>query len=271
MLGVAHLDGDTLESRPYLAIVDFIAEPSEQRELYELENAFTFHFPRLAENAIVQEIRIRSDPAPIWIPDPKLAVPFFTARHNRLYVVTICSLQTVLLYALGSTFLSLINQADGRKSFAWDTWGPDGSRMMITPRAHSRTWVCYVYGTRCVSTRRIAQSRHIYMYDFNQLALRHKLYQDARRSEVEGDELEERLVCITAPTVLEAGIFREDVSTRLGYRVRRWRVPEMLLLEAMCSEDGLILVVSVLGRQTCAALKPSQHEGPDGEYRVLTV
>ena len=254
ILGVAHLDGNPLESKPYLAVVDFIAEPSERRELDELENAFTFHFPRLAANVIVQEIRIRSDPAPMWIPDPKLAVPFFTARHNRLYVITICSIRTVLLYALGNTFLSLINQANGQKSIAWDTWGPDGSRMMISPRAHSRTWVCYVYGTRCVSTRRKAQTRHIYMYDFNQPALRHKQYQDAGRSEVEDDELEERVVCVTAPTVLEAGkIFRQEVSTRLGYRARRWGVPGMLLLEAMCSEDGLILVVSVLGQQACSA------------------
>lgn len=263
MLGVAQLDADTFLMNPNLVIVDFIAEASERRDLYTLENAFTFHFPRLAEHTNVQDIRIRSDPAPIWTPDPKLAVPFFTARHNRLYVVTLCMVhgifRTVYLYALGDTFISLIKQADGQnKQFAWDTWGPDGSRMIVSPSVHSRTWVCYVYGTRCVSARGRRRTRRIDVYDFNQPALRWHEHQDARKPDmsnaVEDGEPERRLVCITVPTVLEAGdIFWEDVETRLGFRMGRWSVPEDMLLEAMCNEDGLVLVVSVFGQQARSA------------------
>lgn len=257
MLGVVRFDTEAS-----LVIVDFVAEASEQRELDAVENAFTFHFPRLAENTFIPNMQIRSDPAPIWTPDPKLAVPFFTARHNRLYVISLVLVNgnflTILFYALGNTFLSLIKQAGGQgnKQFSWDRWGPEGSRLIIPRRALSPTWVCYVYGTRCVSTRRQSRTKRVCLYDFNQLALRWSKQQDARMSDinnaVEDDGLEGCLVCVTAPTRFEAGeIFEEDVETRLGYRMGYWTVPGVtpgMSLEAMCSEDGLVLVVSVLGQ-----------------------
>jgi hypothetical protein len=259
MLGVVRLDGTHGITEASLVMLDFVAEGPERRELNAVENAFTFYFPRLAEDMDITDIQIRSDPAPIWTPDPKLAVPFFTARHNRLYVITLGvvngTFRTVLLYALGNTFLSLIKQADGQgnKQFGWDRWGPDGTRMMIPQHAHSRTWVCYVYGTRCVTTKRWSRTRRLYLYDFNQPALRWSKQKDARMSDmnnaVEDDELEGYLACVTAPTRLEAGdIFEEEVETRLGYRMGYWTVPGVMPLEAMCSEDGLILVVSVLGQ-----------------------
>ncbi len=169
MLGIVRLDGIHAITEASLVIVDFVAEAPERRELDAVENAFTFYFPRLAEDTDITDMQIRSDPAPIWTPDPKLAVPFFTARHNRLYVITLGVadqiFRTVLLYALGNTFLSLIKQADGQenKQFGWDRWGPDSSRLMIPHRAHV---------SRCVSTRRRSRTRRIYFYDFNQLALR---------------------------------------------------------------------------------------------------
>jgi hypothetical protein len=71
--------------------------------------------------------------------------------------------------------------------------------------------------------------------------------------------LEELVVCVTALTVLETGeIFEEDVPMRLRYHVRRWGGPGTLLLNAICSEDGRILVVSVLGQQACSARQESE-------------
>ncbi|KAF8640379.1 hypothetical protein AX17_000049 [Amanita inopinata Kibby_2008] len=273
---------DTLdELEPTLTAVDFVATPPQRRRLDELESIFTFCFPPMAETASALDIEVRSDAAPIWTPGPELTVPFFTSRNNRLCVITLLVdpggnfAQEIVLHALGSTFLSLMKEAslsETATQFDWDMWGPEGSRMSMPAFPRSQTWVCYVYGTRYVSTglSRRRRAGYVYMYDFNQLGLRwHKQRQEdagggseatARKGAEDVDEeAEERLLCVTAPTVFEAGtIFRDEVETRLGYRVRGVAIPgepSMLSRSAMCSEDSIILVTDI---------------GED-DYHVLTV
>ncbi|KAF8634482.1 hypothetical protein AX15_000921 [Amanita polypyramis BW_CC] len=274
ILGVTRTSTVLGNMEPSLVVVDFIAEPSGRRGIDMLKNAFTFRFPPMADITTVLDIEVRSDPAPIWAPDPKLQVPFFAARRNRLYVITFLVRTSediplaLLQFVPGNTFLSLIQGAAGQNvvQFDWDTWGPEGSRMVTPPFLHSETWVCYVYGTRYVSMRvsRGHRTDHIYVYDFNQLALRWKQRQDAGNAEMNNavaDTVEQRLYCATAPTRFAAGeIFQEGVETRLGYRVKGWAIPnegKRQSWHAMCYEDGIVLV---------------KDEGVGvGEYRIMTV
>ncbi|KAK2461640.1 hypothetical protein APHAL10511_006103 [Amanita phalloides] len=262
ILGILRMSIILEKLEPNLVVVDFIAEGPERRWMDTLENACTFRFPSLADTATALDIEVRSDPAPTWAPDSNLSVPFFIARYKRLYVITLLMHTganfptTLVLYAIGNTFLSLIERPAGMKTalFDWDTWGPDGSRMTISPFPQSSTWVCYVYGTRSVSRLR---NCYVLMLDFNQLALRFYKERGDQNAVDTADDEDERLVCVTAPSRLEAGsIFAEDVETRLGYRVKAWVMPDVVPRHAMCSEDGIVLV---------------QDVGVSGEYRILTV
>lgn len=256
---------------PSLVVVDFIAEPPEQRTLDEVENAFTFRFPPISDITTVFKISVRSDPAPNWAPSPSSPVPFFTSRRDRLYFITLrvstaeLGTREVEIYALGRTFLSLIENICGQStaSFGWDAWGPEGARMIISQNSHSPTWTRYVYGTRHVSTRQ-PQGDHadyVYIFDFNQQGLKwsvdheHDLVGDIiakfTATMVLDEETAETLLPylnITEPTKVSGGdIFQLDVETRLGYRMKRWAIPgRPRVRSAMCSEDGIVIVVSDL-------------------------
>ena len=253
---------------PNLVVVDFIAETSKRRTLQDMENAFTFRFPPFAEAAHVLDLNIRSYPSPGWTPDPGLSVPFHSARHDRLYVialpvqVNLDITRMVRVYALASTFLSCINTATGQSTrcFDWDVWGPMWTRMGVSQVLDSQWFTRCVYGTRHASTRK-QQGQHadyVYICDFNQLALRWSTRDanDAESSEIGVDddsfvdqadaEASLPYVNVTAPSkIADSGIFRVEVETKLGYRVKRWAVPgKPRVRSVMCSEDGIVIVVS---------------------------
>ncbi|KIL61348.1 hypothetical protein M378DRAFT_166998 [Amanita muscaria Koide BX008] len=254
--------GDHIQ--PALVVVDIVAEDPKLQTLDEVENAFTFHFPSMAVGADVLGMKIRSDPAPGWKPG---SVPFFTARHNHLVFINILihrrdsatGRTEVSLYALSSSFLSLIRNATAQKSehFDWLSWGPEGSRMTLYHFRLLEHWMRYVYGTRHVSSRWLPEASYIYMYDFNQLALRWS--QDREKSsdvslgsgrdkgytpDEPGEGEAEAYINVTEPTkITDCEIFEGEVESRLGYRMKRWPAPRNRSVRTvMCTEDGIVLV-----------------------------
>jgi len=61
-------------------------------------------------------------------------------------------------------------------------------------------------------------------------------------------------VDVTTPTILKGGeIFKDDVETRLGYRVKLLSIPKVV--SVLCGEDGIVIECGNSGE----------------EYRALTV
>ena len=228
-------------------VLDFVAESPATRRLDELRNAFIFRFPPLMEGARIIYFNIRSYPSPLWKPT---SVPFFTARHHRLCVVTIYTrmptIQAMNLFVLGDTFLSLTKNIDQRPAyFDWQAWGPDGTRIINCSFLSPFTFD--VHGTRYACTMQ-QQAEHVYIYDFNQLAL--KWAQKNATTEEESSEVSMSYVNVTMPTTLRGGeIFQYDVETRLGYRVKRLSIPREPRVCVHCSEDGIVIEVSLSEQQ----------------------
>ena len=272
IIGVLRMAGGTLfVTEAILVAVDFIAESPDRRWLDDAETAFVFFFPPLAETVDILDVTVFSDPAPIWKPHSSLPVPFYTALHDRLYVVNILvrpggnDVRTVQLFALDSSFLSLMEKvSDERVRFDWALWGPNGTRMMVPEFPDSGWFTRYVDGRRYVSTRasHTEPAHFVHVYDFNQRALRRSKLHESNAAHLanagvavagamnaaKGEKIQPYL-SVTEPTKFKGGIFRDEVETRLGYRLKRWEIPgRPVILSVMCSEDGIVLVVSEWGK-----------------------
>ncbi len=125
------------------------------------------------------------------------------------------------------------------RELAWAEWGPRGSRLISAPPTHSPVWVCYVYGTTFVASRRKNAGRVVNMLDFNQLAIR--LAQS-------GEDPEGAHDIVADPIVFKpAKVFKEEVMTALPYRLRSVAPGEGHFEAVMVAEDALVLVSSVSG------------------------
>ena len=231
---------------PCLLVADLLSmAATDPRTPRELGNTFTFYFPPFANSVLVQNFYIRSNPQPTREPEQ---VPFSTASDNRLcvtYFRVYDDGQSLCFVAFASSFLSLIEIAArcNMKRFEWYMWVPDNCRI-IPKMYYSNVWFLAMYGTKVVA-KRSPRGRQAYLdvYDFNQLALR-KEEKDLNRG------TDERAIkgwkCVSAPAVFRAGdVFKCEVETRLGYRLKSWAIPrELSSCSPMCSEDGIILVVS---------------------------
>jgi hypothetical protein len=213
-----------------------------------------FLYPTLDVSVTPIEILIRSDPGPIWTPHIDLQVPFHVSPNERLFVVTfwasdgINTPSFVLFLPFSTLLLHLDTVIPGTNShmFEWEDWGPEGTRLMPS-MGHSDIWVCYVFGMRFVAPHSATmgvsgQHSAIDVYDFNGLALRRII--SGAQQPVYGTEV---IIEPTVISVVNHGIFAEDISTSLPYRIRTLSLPPKdgeahKFTAAMCSEDSLITV-----------------------------
>lgn len=183
------------------------------------------------------DIEIQSDPAPGFIPDAKLGVPFYAQGGGRMNVVTVVltngiEMQSFAFMIPSTTLLKRIaalpslastddqsQKANLNTNIPWDEWGPKGTRMIFEPQ-HSNTWVCHVYGLRYTTPddvnmnddEGIHGATSISVYDFNPLPIR----RDARtvKSSMQ--------MYITDSTTIDTdGVFEEPVTTSLPYRLSK--------------------------------------------------
>ncbi|KIL67022.1 hypothetical protein M378DRAFT_159984 [Amanita muscaria Koide BX008] len=241
---------------PYLVAIDFLAEPPERRGLDELENYFIFRFPDISHSSSVDGITVQPNPRSIWGADSNPSVPFSLVPQNRLFVVHLHSnnIDENLYFAiLEASFLSLIKTGlrVNNNSFGWSMWGPEHSRALPN-YPNFPAWLVPSYGTRFAMKRHLPHGRiFVDVYDFNQLRC---LTNKKQNGDLETPEnvnvsensemIEGRQVCVLAPTRFKANIFRDEVDTRLGYRVTSWSVPgnaNERFISAICSEDAIII------------------------------
>lgn len=243
-------------SKPPLMVVDFAACPKEATGLNGLQYQCAFEFPPMLPNAGVIAISVRSDPAPNWTPNPDLKVPFYTARGDRLFVITMwvaegANVTALLLLVPSSTILeklnSLSSEERGRR-FEWEEWGPSGTLLRHAPHEHSMVWVCFVFGSTFIAPFRPGHPqallppfgpKMVQIFDFNQVAIK-RLVKEGVENESEVSHV------ISRPTTLTLSrIFPSPVVTTLPYRWRKTPVPHHqthTFGSVMISEDAIVTV-----------------------------
>ncbi|RDB28805.1 hypothetical protein Hypma_015693 [Hypsizygus marmoreus] len=256
VLALLNVSEQTLDLEPILLVLDFTKESDEIHDVTDVENGVSFPYPRLHPDAGPVKFEIRSDPAPAFIPDPSLHVPFFTARHNRLFIASLSvlfqgRLQCILLFAPFVTFRSCLdNLTAGQTVVDWNIWGPTGSRIIVPRRHPSDVWVCYVNGSKYAALQKKKNRIAVEVYDFNRWQLQRTSQKDREANPGVRYEMDK--------SVFEAGsVFEHQVETSLPYRLRTLPLDTRYTsnLAIMCSEDNLIIVDTHVDRR---------------EYRVLS-
>ncbi|KAF5355885.1 hypothetical protein D9756_004100 [Leucocoprinus leucothites] len=80
------------ETEIYLTLIDFRAEGATKKSLGEVRNAIKLCYPIRAEDTVYSELDISSDPAPGWTPGKDDKSPFYVAKENRVFAVTIVAI-----------------------------------------------------------------------------------------------------------------------------------------------------------------------------------
>jgi hypothetical protein len=229
---------------PNLMVLDFKAESNESHAVDEAEHVYSFRYPVLTTTANPIKFEIRSDPSPSWAPDPGLKVPFYIAKRNRVYAISLWllvhnRLRAVTLLVPLSTFLSCMDGSSSHHPpnvFQWFDWGPQGTRMLTNRIPPSDVWVCYTYGLKYVAFRKVKNRFAVDVYDFNQPALSRALQQNHDT----GAE-----ISAIDPSIFEEDeIFEDGIETSLPYRLRTLPLDlrSIAHVAVMCSEDSLIIV-----------------------------
>lgn len=140
-----------------MLVYDFKNATTEEPGFDEIPYVAAFEWPAMRPDIIPLDLMLRTDPAPVWKPDDKQKVPFYTEHTDRLIVVNYTvivasSVRGLQLHVPSSTLLKLVNSLeaeDTRHVFGWDSWGRNGSR--LTKRTNdSLVWVCYVFGMKYI-------------------------------------------------------------------------------------------------------------------------
>ncbi|OCH96054.1 hypothetical protein OBBRIDRAFT_743996 [Obba rivulosa] len=249
-------EGDTLG--PTLFVIDVFKHADTNTDiLVQSDDLCRFRLPELSDLATDYSVLIRSDPAPGWTPHPDSKVPFYTGRHDRLFVLTLDVVETtmhlhaLLMFVPSSTFTSRMDAlapGEEHRAFDWEDWGPTGTRLIRAPPRQTHVWVCYVFGMKFAFKRMINNNMAICVLDFNLLPV--------KRRQAEGRDgmepgLEERSYERT-PTTLPGGtVFKNPVTTSLPFRSHTlmFEVPSqggpIPLAAVMLSEDSLIMVADL--------------------------
>ncbi|RPD52544.1 hypothetical protein L226DRAFT_576804 [Lentinus tigrinus ALCF2SS1-7] len=229
------LDNSTIG--PYMVVIELDKTPlGRSNDLTKLEYLCAFHYPSLYfDDTSFFDVTLGAYPGPGLSPPPSVAVPFSVSRDDRLLVVTMQveysapEIAILLSFIPSSTLLSLIKTippGERHRRFAWEDWGPAGSRLQTTtwrPSFDSDRTACYGNSfARQVQTRPHPSPLSIELYDFNQLACRRMLGEGivpgAGTSDGDGIELVMEPSVLTGP---EKDIFREEVTTFCPYLRRQ--------------------------------------------------
>ncbi|EMD42146.1 hypothetical protein CERSUDRAFT_147732 [Gelatoporia subvermispora B] len=255
LLALAGPDYDEDVLGPVLFVIDVFQHAGTGTDtLLQSDYLCKFSLPQLSEQVIHYSVLIRSDPAPAWKPHPDLKVPFYTARHERLLVLTLNVIEetrrfrSFLLLVPSSTLTYRIDagaSASDRRVFQWEDWGPTGTRLIRAPAQHTRVWVCHVFGMKFAFKHIANDKTEICIMDFNWLPVMRQKAEDS-------DDLELNLKD-QMTTIRSGRIFENPVSTSLPYRSRSivLDLPSgegpIPLTAVMLSEDSLIMVADMPG------------------------
>ncbi|KAH9837166.1 uncharacterized protein C8Q71DRAFT_907197 [Rhodofomes roseus] len=207
---------DRTAEEPQLLVVDFLAGTGELVKMHEADFLCAFYYPSMVREAVPLGITIRSDSEPGWTSHPDSPVPFFTARGDRLLVITF-----------------IIFSGETKRRFSWDEWGPNQTQMIRKPRHHSDVWARHVFGMRCTT-----------LVDLRAIVERHRSREKEKRK---GKTFGSEDHWMSDETEMPEGIFGDKVATSLPYHMRTMIPPrgdgEKDFECVMLSEDTIIVVM----------------------------
>ncbi|TFY65166.1 hypothetical protein EVJ58_g2164 [Rhodofomes roseus] len=120
---------DRTAEEPQLLVVDFLAGTGELVKMHEADFLCAFYYPSMVREAVPLGITIRSDSEPGWTSHPDSPVPFFTARGDRLLVITF-----IVFSGLGEFMHSLLFVRTSTLSKARQSVGSVGTNGARTRR-----------------------------------------------------------------------------------------------------------------------------------------
>lgn len=256
LVGVAGTEDD---ESPRLDIIS-INSSSEEMEEYKKGSCICgLEYPKMKANVL--DMLIRSEPTPGWSPSQTVQTPFFFARSDRIFTVTLrvtadrnsteeC---TVLIVPL-STIMAQVELFTGtrKRNVPWNQWGPNGSYMLL--RTPSEVWVCYVYGMKFIQLLPWNKGKFARVYDFNRYAAR----RDVCNEQTTEPKLLWKRLGMPQSLNLRCSAFDENVNTYLPGRVATIEViPNGDSHDwdaAMISEDNIIVISSSTRSYGCMAM-----------------
>ncbi|TDL23997.1 hypothetical protein BD410DRAFT_786705 [Rickenella mellea] len=199
--------------------------------------------PKLSQFTVIAMMRLHTNGS--WISGSSDSSPPFRSSPENQVIVMALELEVsdpiaygwqIALFVPWSLVQSFLNAEIQNRAVSfkecskwaipWDSWGPHGARMMKMNGGLTR---CYrTYGSRCIFTTMrwtgYRASRHIVVYDFNQLLIKRALHgvslQPMAHDLVEGNGPE----IVTNPTTMETlrtdtmeTAFDEIITTALPY------------------------------------------------------
>lgn len=232
---------------PRLDILSIDSFREEMEEYKDVNYICGLEYPKM--KADVLDMLIRSDPTPGWSPPQTVQTPFFSARSDRIFTITIrvspagnsneeC---TVLIVALSTIMAQVALSRNTQKRIVpWEQWGPNGSYMLL--RSPSESWVCYVYGMKFIQLLPWKKGNTARVYDFNKYAAR----RDVRNEQTTEAKLLWTRLGMPQPLNSRCSAFVEEVITYLPGRVATVEVmPSDSPYDweaAMIGEDNIVLV-----------------------------
>lgn len=245
LVGVIAVDRD--ETPPRLDILSIDSFNEEIEEYKDVNYICGLEYPKM--KADILGMLIRSEPTPGWSPSQTIETPFFFARSDRIFTITMrvspesnsteeC---TVLIVPL-STIMTQVELARNtqKRTVPWTQWGPNGSYMLL--RSPSETWVCYGYGMKFIQLLPWKKGNSARVYDFNKYAAR----RDVRNEQTTEPKLLWTRLGMPQSLSSRCSAFDEEVNTYLPGRVAIVEVmPSDTPHEweaAMIGEDNIVLV-----------------------------
>ncbi|KAG0695360.1 hypothetical protein DFH29DRAFT_1005553 [Suillus ampliporus] len=235
------------ETPPRLDILGIDNFSGEMVQYKDASHICGLEYPQM--KADVLDMLIRSEPTPGWSPSQSLQTPFYFARSDRIFTITMrvspdsntteeC---TVLIVPL-STIMAQVELSHNtpKRLVRWKQWGPDGSHMLL--RSPSEVWVCYVYGMKFIQLLRWQKGNRARVYDFNKYAAR----RDVRNEQTTEPKLLWKRLGMPQSLNSRCSAFDEEVYTYLPGRVATLDVmPSDTPHDweaAMIGEDNIVVV-----------------------------
>ncbi|KAF8442458.1 hypothetical protein L210DRAFT_3536652 [Boletus edulis BED1] len=236
----ANISPDTME--PVLQVLRLTPHVDS---VPSLVNICQLLFPMIRGNT--DYLSIRSEPPSTWKLPAGLGVPFYTSQKDTIFTISFCIIlddsdimRKFDLFVPLSTLLLEVERSHGvlHRIALWDTWGPDGTRLLFMKPSATRTG--YAYGMKFIQGLRRNNGHVARVYDFNPYAAR-------KHAETSADSSTPwKRLARQSKFSASGRIFYKDVVTRLPGRVAT------ITLEhsdegweaAMIGEDHIVMVQS---------------------------
>lgn len=236
VLANLYIPDDLENGECFLVLINFKAEDEKMKKLSEVENSIKLCYPERVPGTALTSFGISSELPPGWTPGKDDTTPFFVAKNERIFTVSI-RFRRGRDFAFDhfiplAAFQKYADRRTSTRELKWSEWALTETRLIQTSLPASLVWACFTYGSRSVGRELRKKSFGALVYDFNQRACRRDAILNKKStasSEIAGSD---------------DTIWKETFETLLQFRFCRRSLPNTRpgTQTLMCSSDNLILV-----------------------------